>query len=157
MSISRITGPFPADWNSTHNTLVSSSCYWCLYMFFLRFSIFHSFLRLNSISPSLAFFWIKPSKCCSSIFSFLRTYHSHFCYSSQKSLINLLAIHWAAFSSYNSRRNYLTSQADFFPYEVIYWLLTKSVHVFFCYAKTQLLHVPAVISLKKKKLWFKKT
>ena len=76
----------------------------------LSSSILNSFLRFNSISPSLSFLWTKSRKCCGLTSSFFKTFHCLFCCSSQKILINLPVIHRAAFSfSHNNSRGYLTS------------------------------------------------
>lgn len=97
-------------WMKAQPTVPWASCrYCCPCKSSLSFSVFHSSLRVNSTSPSSAFLWIKSSKCCVPISSFFKTLHRHFCCSSQKILINLPAICWAAFSSCNSSRSYLTS------------------------------------------------
>ena len=76
----------------------------------LSSSILNSFLRFNSVSPSLSFLWTKSRKCCGLTSSFFKTFHCLFCCSSQKILINLPVIHRAAFSfSHNNSRGYLTS------------------------------------------------
>lgn len=107
----------------------------CLCQPFLSFSVFRSFLRVNSTSTSLAFFEKKPSTCCGPISSCLRTFHSHCCGRSPKILINLPAVHWAAPFYHNSR-----SRLDCL-YRILHLksnILTsyKSAHLFLCYSNT---------------------
>lgn len=78
---------------------------------FLSFPNFQCFLWMNSISPPLTL-WIKPSKFCNPIFSFLKTFHSHFCCNSKKILI-ILVIHWTACSLSHNNRNNLSFKAEF--------------------------------------------